>query len=333
VTTAGPGGAVRWGILGAAGIARRSFLPALREAGGGQAALVGGRDPARAARWAADQGVERAVAGYDAVVDAPDIDAVYVALPNSLHAEWTSRALLAGKAVLCEKPLCADGAETQAVLATAASSGSWLWEAFVFPFGAQHHRLLELVGDGAIGEVGELQSTFHFTLADPGDIRMSAALGGGALADVGCYPVQLAHEIFSTAVPPRVVGVTTLEGSDEAGFVDTAASGVVTYDDGRLLISCGFRLDKVTDAVLLGTAGRIHLTNPFHPGPSDTLTVIRPDRPPAVERPTIDRHSFTPALRHIHRVLRHGEPPRHLAVDTSLPTARVLDALRVAGQA
>ena len=325
----GPGrsGEVRWGILGAAGIAASAFLPALREAGTGRAALVGGRDVERARHWAADHGVDRAVAGYDEVVDSPDIDAVYVALPNASHAAWTQRALRAGKAVLCEKPLCVDAAETTAVLATAGETGSWLWEAFVFPFSAQQRRLEQLIGAGAIGAVREVQSTFHFVLDRPGDIRMSAELGGGALADLGCYPVRFAHEIFPASSRPVVAGAGTMEGS-----VETEAWGLVSYDPGRLLLSCGFRLARDTTTRVLGTSGQVLLSSPFHPRPPETITVLRPGLEPIAEHPTSDEYSFTAALRHIHRVLRQEEEPQHLAVEVGLRPAEVLDALRAAAR-
>ena len=198
-------GEVRWGILGAAHIASRQFLPGLREAGGGRAALVASRDYARADAFANLHGVERAAEGYDAVVDSPAIDAVYVALPNSHHSRWTQRALETGKAVLCEKPLCVGSAQTAAVLETAATTGALLWESFVFPFQHQHLRLLALVKSGAIGEVRELDSTFSYNLGRLEDIRLSEELGGGALADVGCYPIRLAQEVLSLAIPPRAM--------------------------------------------------------------------------------------------------------------------------------
>jgi predicted dehydrogenase len=316
-------GAVRWGILGAANIARSSFLPGLREAGGGRAVLVGGRDGGRARTWAADNGVDAGVDGYEAVVASPQVDAVYVALPNSLHGEWTRRALEAGKVVLCEKPLCVDGPETSGVLDAARTSGSLLWEAFVFPWSAQQRRLLELLAEGAIGALGEIRSSFHFSLTRPGDIRLSAELGGGSLGDIGCYPVQFAQDILG----PDPGTVTAASGTVE-GSVETEAAGVVRWDRGRLVMSCGFRLDKDTSTTLLGTEGRIHLTNPFHPRPHDTLTVVTGEGDPVVERPTTDAWSFAAALRHIHGVVQGTAAPEHLAVDTSQATAEVLDALR-----
>jgi predicted dehydrogenase len=178
-------GPVRWGIIGTARIARTAFLPGLREAGG-VAAAVAGRDQQRAELFARENGVERAVAGYQRLIDDPAVDALYIPLPNALHAEWTISALRAGKPVLCEKPLCATLAETERVLAVAGETGTLLWEAFVFPFRDQFSRLTGLLAGGEIGDLREIQSSFHFQLSRGDDIRLSSELGGGALNDVGC---------------------------------------------------------------------------------------------------------------------------------------------------
>ena len=206
---------VRWGVMGTAGIARRNFLPAVREAGG-HSADVAGRDAERTAKWARDNGIGRAVVGYQSLVDDPGLDALYIPLPNALHAEWTIRALRAGKPVLCEKPLAGTLAEAEQVLAVARETGVPLWEAFVFPFHDQMNRVTALLAAGVIGELLEIQSCFHFAMTHPeSNIRMSAALAGGALNDVGCYPVRLARDLFgaehtsawaSAVYDPEVLG-------------------------------------------------------------------------------------------------------------------------------
>jgi predicted dehydrogenase len=170
---------VRWGILGTASIAGSAFLPALRETGDGVPVAVGSRDLERGRAWATEQLVARAVEGYDAVIADPDVEAVYIPLPNGLHADWTIAALEAGKTVLCEKPLCGTVEETERVLAAARSAAGSLWEAFVFPFHEQMDRVRELLAGGTIGEVREIQSRFHFVLDDPGDIRLFSDLAGG----------------------------------------------------------------------------------------------------------------------------------------------------------
>ena len=317
-------GEIRWGILGAANIARAQFLPGLREAGGGRAALVGGRELERARAFASDHGVDKGVEGYARVVESAEIDAVYIALPNSLHAEWTGRALQAGKAVLCEKPLSVSAGETAAVLdAARAVPSALLWEAFVFPFQAQHLRLMEVLSDGAIGEPAEIVSAFHFLLSRAVDIRLSAALGGGSIADVGCYPIRLAHEVFNSAAAGVTSGSAVVDGE-----VEVEAAGIAAWGSRRLLLTCGFRRSYDTFTRILGDRGQVHLTNPYHPSPSDAMVLHWPRAEAVVEHPTVDAHSFTAALRHIHAVLGGEETPRHTATESALATARTVEALQ-----
>jgi predicted dehydrogenase len=316
------GAQVRWGIIGTANIARAVFLPGLRQAGG-DAAAVAGREAGRAERFARDKGIGRGVAGYQALVDDPDIDALYIPLPNSLHAEWTIRALEAGKPVLCEKPLCGTLPDTERVLTSARQTGTLLWEAFAFPFHAQLARLRRLIADSVIGDLMEIKSNFHFAVTRPDNIRLSRELEGGALLDVGCYPVRLAAELFGAAHESAWAAA-----SQGGQGVDVDTWGVLGYPAGRrLLLSCGFGRSYDAFTTLEGTAGQIHVTNPFHPGPGDSYLVKagrdEPRRYPAAP----DELSFTALTRHINGVLRGEEEPRLLAVDTALPVARALHDL------
>jgi predicted dehydrogenase len=316
---------VRWGILGTAGIAKSAFLPALREAGDGAALMVASRDPARAASWAAEHSVARGVQGYDQVLDDPSIEAVYIPLPNGMHAEWTIAALEAGKAVLCEKPLCATPEETARVLEVARAASGPLWEAFVFAFHDQMDRVREAIARGDIGEVREVSSRFHFLLDDPEDIRMLAELAGGSIQDVGCYPIRLARLLFDAEPDPaRAI-------ADAAWLptgVDTELWGSLAFpEDRRLVLSCGFRSRGDTFTRVLGTAGEIRMTNPFHPEDGDTFTVATDaGEETHVAAPSGER-SFTPAIRHIHRVVRGLEEARHLAVDEAQGNADAIGAL------
>jgi len=312
----------RWGIVSTANIARGAFLPALRAAGG-TAAAVAGRDLARAEQFAAENQVGRAVHGYQELIDDPGIDALYIPLPNSMHAEWTIRALRAGKPVLCEKPLTGVRADTERVLAVARETGTLLWEAFVFPFNEIMDRLRTLVSDGAIGELREIQSDFHFKVTRPENIRLSADLEGGALRDVGCYPVRLAQEFFGEHESASAAHELGGQG------VDVETWGMIGYPGGRkLLLSCGMRRDRDTFSRLLGTAGQIHVTNVFHPEPSDYVALYSDGSEPAEFRPGITEPPFTAALRHINAAVSGQEEPRLLAIDTSLVTARALHDLR-----
>jgi predicted dehydrogenase len=313
---------VRWGIIGTANIARGQFLPGLRSASG-VAAAVAGRDPARTEQWASDNGVERPVTGYQALIDDPDIDALYIALPNALHAEWTIRALEAGKPVLCEKPLCGTLPDTERVLATARQTGTLLWEAFVFPFQPQMAAIEELVADGTIGELMEIKSNFHFMVRNPANIRLSRELEGGALLDVGCYPVRLAQLMFGPEY--ESAWARAVIGGDG---VDVDTWGVLGYSGGRrLMLSAGMQRSYDTATTLEGTNGQIRVTNPFHPGPADSYQVAIAGAEPRTLTAEADEPSFTPAIRHINAVIMGAEEPRMLALDTSLATARALNDL------
>jgi predicted dehydrogenase len=314
---------VRWGIIGTASIARRFFLPAVREAGG-EAVAVASRDAGRAAQWARENAVPRAAASYEELLHDPGVDALYIPLPNSLHAQWTMRALRAGKPVLCEKPLAGTLAEAGQVISVARQTGTPLWEAFVFPFHYQMERVRALLSDGAIGDLAEIQSCFHFILSRPGDIRLRAELAGGALNDVGCYPVRLARDLFAAEHTSAWAAAQR-----HPGGTDLALWGALGFPGGRRLqFSCSFTLAQVTFTSLLGTRGQIHLTNPFHPTPQDWFEVRavgrEPERHPATGA---DQHSFTPAVRHIQAVVRGEEEPRLLAASTALGSARALHDL------
>jgi predicted dehydrogenase len=323
---------VRWGILGTAGIAESAFLPALQDAGDGTALIVASREAARAETWAADHGVARGVQGYGTVIEDPEVEAIYVPLPNGLHAEWTVAALEAGKTVLCEKPLCGTVEDTERVLAAARSARGSLWEAFVFPFHDQMERVSRMLAAGDIGDVREINARFHFILDDPNDIRLFADLAGGSIQDVGCYPIRLARLLFE-AEPDLTRAIADAEWTPDGA--DTEMWGALSFaGDRRLVYSCGFRSGSDAMARVLGTKGEIRMTHPYHPGASDRIDLLRDDQ--VVEThaaaPSMTQ-SFAPAIRHIHRVVRGLEQPQHLAVDEALGNAKAIGALLDAARA
>jgi predicted dehydrogenase len=315
-------GQARWGIVGTARIAHKAFLPGLRAAGG-VAAAVAGRDLARAQDYARINAIERAIEGYQNLIDDPGVDALYIPLPNGLHAQWTIQALRAGKPVLCEKPLCGTLAETERVLGVARETGTLLWEAFVFPFHAQMERIRALLTDRAIGELREIQSNFQFRLDRPDNIRWSRALDGGALNDLGCYPVRLARELFGDE--HESAWATARWGGDG---VDVDSQGSLGFPgDRRLLLSCGFGRTPDTFSRLMGTGGQIHVSNAFHPGPQDHFEVFTPGAEPRSQAAAGTEPSFAAAIAHIQAVLAGEQAPRSLAIDTSLGSARALHDL------
>jgi predicted dehydrogenase len=316
---------IRWGILGTASIASSGFLPALRAAGGGVAVAVASRDRARAEPWASEEGVGRAVEGYERLIDDPEIEALYIPLPNRMHMDWAIAALTAGKAVFCEKPLCVTPTETAAVLEAAAASLKPLWEAYVFPFHDEITAVQRLIREGVIGEIQEINSSFHFMMDDPENIRSFAALTGGSIQDVGGYPIRLARLLFDDEPDlDRTIAdaVWSDDDSDEEIWGALAFPG-----DRRLLFSSGFRSAYQTFTRILGTDGEIRMTNPFHPREHDTRTVVREGVARTEPATGTGEPTFTPAIRHIHRALRELEEPRHLAVDEAMGNAQAIESV------
>ena len=182
---------INWGILGCAGIAERAFIPAVLNPVTASSAAIASRDEARAADWARRFGFLRSHRTYQELVDDPAIDAVYNPLPNDLHAEWSIRALRAGKHVLCEKPMALNASEARAMIQAAEMNGVLLMEGFMYKFHPQIGKTLELIRAGAIGDPRSVHSSFTFRFErDGSNYRWSPAQGGGALYDVGCYTIE-----------------------------------------------------------------------------------------------------------------------------------------------
>src|SRR5687768_10450891 len=179
---------LRWGILGTARINRR-LVPAFRTSKRGQLAAVASRDLARATAHAREYGIPRAVEGYRALLDDPSIDAVYIPLPNTEHVPWTLKAIAAGKHVLCEKPLALHPVDVDRISAAAAAANVIVEEGFMYRHEPLTARVVSLINDGAVGAVRAIVSGFTFLLDNHSNIRLDPRLGGGALWDVGCYPV------------------------------------------------------------------------------------------------------------------------------------------------
>lgn len=321
MTPPGIGPGIRWGVLGTAGIAAHSFLPAMRAAGG-TATVVGSRRPDAARDWASTNEVGRA-ASYDEVVDADDVDAFYVALPNDLHVEWAARAAATGKAVLCEKPLGLDRADVDRLLERAGDA--LLWEAFVFPFHPQTALLHQLSAPGGpIGGLREIVSEFHFRVTSPDNIRWSAGHGGGALMDVGCYPIRLARLLFGAE--PTSAAASAFDD----GGVDVEVAAVATFPgERRLILSAGMRRYPSTYTRLLGDTGELRVTNPFHPREHDMVELWQ-DGSCQQTWSADPVRAFQFAAAHVADVVDGGAEPRHLARTDATGNASALDMIRAA---
>ncbi len=246
---------LRIGVLGAARIARL-FVEAVKPSSKIVVTAIASRDAERAAAFARDTGIPRVHPSYDALFADPEIDAVYVPLPNNLHAQWSIRAVEAGKHVLCEKPLAASAAEARAMFDAAKRNGVYLVEAYPYRAQPQTLKLRELLAAKAIGHVQLIQASFGFPLTDMANIRMDPTLAGGALMDAGSYPVSLVRTIAGAA-PFRVHAMSRRAPSG----VDATTLATMEFQDGVLAqISCSFSTVRHRHAFIAGDAGSIETT-------------------------------------------------------------------------
>jgi len=246
---------LRIGVLGAAKIAG-SFMVGARASSRVEVVAVASRDRARGEAFARTHDIARACS-YDELLADTAIDAIYNPLPNSLHAEWSIAAARAGKHVLCEKPLASSEAEAEAMFAAADAGGVVLLEAFPYMFQPQTLAIERLIASGAIGEVRTMFATFGFTMADPANVRLDAALGGGSLWDAGCYPVSFVRQVFG-ARPVRVSATARWIAGTGASPIDQTLAATLEFAGGGLAqISCSFATAVHRRAFIAGATGVI----------------------------------------------------------------------------
>jgi len=261
-------GVVRWGILSTANIGVRKVIPAIGKAERCEVVAIASRDGERAAKVADELGIPRAYGGYEALLSDPDVDAVYIPLPNSQHAAWTIAAARAGKQVLCEKPLAMTAAEAEEMVRACATEGVLLMEAFMYRLHPSWEAVRELVASGRIGRLLAVQSWFSYFNDDPHDIRNVADLGGGALYDIGCYSTNLSRMLFGG----EPTGIEASVTRDATG-TDVLTSAILAFDEGVATFTCSTRAERDQRVHIYGTDGRISIAIPFN---------IPPDRPTEV---------------------------------------------------
>ena len=257
---------LRIGILSTADIARRKVIPGMRTADRVDVVAIASRDAEQAARVAAELTIPRAHGSYEALLADPDVDAVYIPLPNLLHMEWTIAAARAGKHVLCEKPLALTAEDAQTMVDACRNDGVRLMEAFMYRLHPSWIAVRELIASGRIGRLQAVQSWFSYFNDDPTNIRNIRAYGGGALMDVGCYSVNLSRMLFG-GEPTRVEASIT---RDPVLGVDVLTSALLEFGDGIATFTCSTRAEDDQRVHIYGTEGRISIGIPFN---------IPPDRP------------------------------------------------------
>jgi xylose dehydrogenase (NAD/NADP) len=259
---------LRWGLLSTARI-NRSLIPPLRASSRHRLVAVASRDLDKARSYAAAWQIPHAFGSYEAMLASPEIDVVYISLPNSLHAHWTIQALRAGKHVLCEKPLATRVEDVDAIAAVATETGRQVAEAFMYRHHPQTLKVKALIASGAIGDVRLVRGSFTFTLTDRGNVRVNASLDGGSVWDVGCYPISYARMMIGTE-PAEAFGMQFVgpSGVDET-FVGTLRFGEDVYAQ----FDCGFRAPFRMNMEIVGSEGVIVIPRPFKPTAHETIYI------------------------------------------------------------
>ena len=260
---------LRIGVLSTADIAIKKVIPGMRRAARVEVAAIASRNGDQAKAVAERLDIPRAYGSYDALLADSDIDAVYIPLPNHLHAEWTIEAARAGKHVLCEKPLALTAADAERMAEACDAAGVRLMEAFMYRHHPSWVAVRDLVESGRIGRLAAVRSWFSYYNVDPANIRNIKEYGGGALYDIGCYNVNLSRLLFG-GEPTRIRA--SIERDPVTG-VDVLTSAILDFDEGSATFTCGTRLETDQRVDIYGTSGRISIGIPFN---------IPPDRPTQV---------------------------------------------------
>jgi len=323
---------LRWGVLGYARIARVSVIPAILRSSNSVVPALASRSAEKLAEARSQfPGIVRTHSDYTELLRDPEVDAVYLPLPNSLHCEWAIRAAEHGKHILCEKPLALNATEVRAMIAAAAAHGVRLMEAFMYRYTDRTRQVREVVRSGALGEVKFVEASFRFLLANPGSIKLQPELGGGALYDVGCYPVNFAGMIADVqgggegvARPDSVAGECV-----RAGGVDEIFSALLRYPSGLIAaLHCGFNAHLRVAAEIVGTQGVLEVPDPFWDA-AGALTLTRGEERRAIPVAASDR--YRGEVEDFADAVLQGRPPQFGLAET-LRNAEVIDRLLAAAK-
>jgi predicted dehydrogenase len=313
---------VKWGVISTARI-NDKFLAGARESDQLEVVAVASREQASADRYAHANRIPRAHGSYEALLADPEIEAVYISLPNSMHVEWSIRALQAGKHVLCEKPLSRRASDVKAAFDAAERADRLLMEAFMYRHNPQTARLVELLRQGTVGRVRLIRAAFSFFTDDPANVRLSTALDGGALMDVGCYCVSGARLVAGE--PEYVSGQQVLGGDG----VDVTFTGTMRFPGDVLAqFDAGLVLAPRDELEVVGEEGSLFLDDPWHCR-QPLIELRRDGEVERIEAPIgnsyrLQAENFTAAIR--------GEQPTLLGRADALGQARALQALYAAAE-
>jgi predicted dehydrogenase len=323
---------VRFGIVSTALIARRWMIPAMRASPYCKPVGISSRDPARAASVARELGIAKTFPDLDSMLADPDIEAVYIATPNSAHVGEAVRAAESGRHVLCEKPLGLSAAEAEVLVDVQRRTGVQMTEAFMVRYHPRWLAAREVVRSGRLGEVRQIHATYSVMNDDPGDIRFKKALGGGSLFDVGVYPITAARFLFA-AEPTGAFGRLTLD----ANGVDLSCAGVLEFPGERhLMFSASLRQAWAHWIMVTGTDGWMEMPTAVWPDPG-VETCLRVRGRADLDDAAVETISFPPANQYEHEVEAFAKAVRGLAaqpwpIADALAGLRALDAVRASAR-
>ena len=318
---------LRWGVLGAANIAIKKVVPAMRGDPSSHVIAIASRSIEKARAAAAELDIPRAYGSYEELVADPDVDAVYIPLPNHLHVPWSIRAAEAGKHVLCEKPIALTAAEARALTAARDNHRVCIAEAFMVRTHPQWEEVERHVASGRIGPLRLISGHFSYYRRDPSDIRSHPEWGGGALMDIGCYPIFIARWMFG-AEPTDVAAV--IDRDPDLG-VDRLTSGLMRFPNGQAVFTSAGQLVPYQRMHLFGERGRIEVEIPFN-APADAPcrifiddgSVLGGRSAVAIELPVADQYRLQ-SERFARAVRGEGTVP--VSLETAVGNMRVIDAL------
>ena len=316
---------LRWGVLGTARIIRKT-VPALQRTRNGEVVGIASRTEERAREYADKHGVPQAFSSYEALLASPDIDAVYITLPNALHREWVLRSLDAGKHVLCEKPLAMSAAEVEEIARRADGTGLRVLEGFMYRFHPRFEKLQELLAAGAVGTLTFLHVGHTFDAGTEDNIRWYTGLGGGSLFDAGGYCVNVSRMVTGRE-PIHVAAFGNYRDANDTGRIDTSIAGMMRFPgSATALFDTGVNLERRNFLELTGTGGRLYLDNPFGLLEEDSVLEEHHFGQDTLHHEIKGENHFVRMGEHLADSILDGVPLRYDLADAA-NNARVLEAL------
>lgn len=320
---------LRWGILGAAKIAKNRVIPAIQSSNYGSVTAIASRTPKNVEQYAEEAGIPHIYDDYDILIASDEIDAIYIPLPNHLHVPFAIKAARAGKHVLCEKPIALHSSELQELITVQSETGVLIQEAFMVMSNPLWSKAKSMVQAGEIGQLRTLSGNFSYMNLDPGNVRNVPEYGGGALMDIGCY-LTLASLYFFDQDPIHSKGFQILD--PEFG-VDFLTSGVIEFPSGHALITCSTQAMPQQSLALDGSAGRIRLDIPFS-HPDDQPGVLYLDLGPdifRIETKIIEVNAFNHYRNHVDNFAQivSGLMDNQFDLTFSLRNMKLLETFRV----